>query len=133
MKLEQQVCSLELAKRLKEFGVKQESLWYWQRFNSMGKLKWAISNTTNSHCASAFTVAELGEMLPIFEDYGSPVTSKLFLRSEGFVFHCGYLDNENGASEVHCTIEFFGKADTEADPRAKMLIYLLEKKLTTLQ
>jgi len=29
MKLEDQVCSLELAKRLKDLGMKQESLWYW--------------------------------------------------------------------------------------------------------
>ena len=29
MKLEDQVVSLELAKKLKELGVKQESLFYW--------------------------------------------------------------------------------------------------------
>ena len=29
MKIESQVCSLELAKKLKELGVKQESLYYW--------------------------------------------------------------------------------------------------------
>jgi hypothetical protein len=29
MKLEDQVCSLELAKRLQELGVKRESLFYW--------------------------------------------------------------------------------------------------------
>ena len=31
MKLQNQVCSLELSKKLKELGVKQESLWYWIR------------------------------------------------------------------------------------------------------
>lgn len=129
MKLEQQVCSLELAKRLNKLGVEQESQFYWQRFNSMGKQKWAVSNTTNSHCVSAFTVAELGEMLPVYEDYGSPVTSKLCSERDGFSFHCGYLDNDHGAGEVRRTIEFFGKAATEADARAKMLIYLLENKL----
>ena len=31
MKLEDQVCSLESARRLKELGFKQDSLFYWQR------------------------------------------------------------------------------------------------------
>jgi len=29
MKLENQVCSLEHAKKLKELGVKQENIWWW--------------------------------------------------------------------------------------------------------
>jgi len=29
MKIEEQVCALELAKRIKELGVKQESRFYW--------------------------------------------------------------------------------------------------------
>ena len=29
MQLEQQVCNLELSKRLKELGAKQDSLWWW--------------------------------------------------------------------------------------------------------
>ena len=39
MKLEKQVCSLELAKRLKELDVKQESLWYWH-FNTEASEGW---------------------------------------------------------------------------------------------
>jgi hypothetical protein len=34
MNLEQQVCSLELAKRLKELGVKQDSFFFWKRDGS---------------------------------------------------------------------------------------------------
>ena len=33
MKLEDQVCSLELAKKLKELGVKQDSLFYWNLYS----------------------------------------------------------------------------------------------------
>src|SRR4051812_36893725 len=67
MKLEQQVCSLELAKRLKELGVKQESLYYWNIRHIWIVLK-AIGEPYITRkpedYASAFTVAELGEMLP---------------------------------------------------------------------
>jgi len=79
--LENQVCSLELSKRLKELGIKQESLFYWiedyelysdepqllyapteQFSNGNGELDWPRNNPENCH--SAFTVAELGELLP---------------------------------------------------------------------
>lgn len=44
LKLEQQVCSLESAKRLKELGVRQESLFYWDEYS---KLK--TTNTWNGN------------------------------------------------------------------------------------
>jgi len=83
MQLEQQVVSLELAKRLKELGVKQESIFHWQVQIQDGQEIVFISNTgitmwlkpdeifgqclqhdplTQSY--SAFTVAELLEILP---------------------------------------------------------------------
>jgi len=71
MKLENQVCSLELAKKLKELGVKQESLFYW-RYND-GMDEWFIDEwdefgpgkefISSLKATSAFTVAELLEML----------------------------------------------------------------------
>ena len=39
MTLEQQVCSLELAKRLKELGVKQESYFVWHREGSLASVE----------------------------------------------------------------------------------------------
>ena len=36
MKLEEQVCSLELAKELKELGVKQDSMFYWEHTETLG-------------------------------------------------------------------------------------------------
>jgi hypothetical protein len=72
-----QVSSLELATRLKEFGVKQESLFYWIL---LGNERWEIGLKTKidyslisgqqlalyhaENNISAFTIAELGEMLP---------------------------------------------------------------------
>ena len=79
MILESQVVSLELAKKLKELGVKQESRWDWVRSSTTGRYKLVIiggrgnKGFTDYICAgrdnkfgeiySAFTVAELGEML----------------------------------------------------------------------
>lgn len=80
MELEKQVCSLALAKKLKELGVKQDSLFWWHPIpkilpDSGGTV---VSNGYDISYAetgrffgsgakiSAFTVAELGEMLPQF-------------------------------------------------------------------
>src|ERR1035437_2783851 len=69
MDLEDQVCSLELAKRLKELGVKQESLFSWSEWKPF-HLKWKYEWTLEpggGHVrgkVAAFTTAELGDMLP---------------------------------------------------------------------
>lgn len=118
MTLEKQVCSLELAKRLKELGVKQESLWFW-RFLKGSNPEWDLAYSGNVRAVektySAFTVAELGEMLPEDCKTRRPVDEK----GKWLVDSLG-------------TDRFF-RADTEADARAAMLIYLLEQKLITLQ
>ena len=113
MKLKQQVCSLELAKQLKELGVKQESLFYWQEINSKKPKLVQNRNTGNENSNdeakwySAFTVAELGEMLPV----GAWVIVKTDGAGFRFTIPPNFIDEE-----------------TEADARAKMLIYLLENK-----
>lgn len=148
MKLEQQVCSLELAKKLKELGVKQESLYSFMLplatgFSSkekitdgsyiLGEIKeWGIIHLEDY--ISAFTVAELGEMLPIYaqgkyQKLPSPSgkdvnSSKVPITPEEIEWLWQVtLLNGNPVS---------GYADTEADARAKMLVYLLENKLITL-
>lgn len=75
MKLESQVTSLELSKRLKELGVKQESYFWWnivdeklysgreiEVFATDGYVEGDVLWLSNF--ISAFTVAELGETLP---------------------------------------------------------------------
>ena len=72
MKLGKQVTNLKLSKKLKELGVKQESLFVWRKHPMMAD---DASNAWNlvyldgfTHYqkgdVSAFTVAELGERLP---------------------------------------------------------------------
>lgn len=67
MNIEKQVTNLELSKKLKELGVKQESVWYW----ADGKIIMLetviykhLIRESPERLISAFTVAELGEKLP---------------------------------------------------------------------
>lgn len=129
MKIEDQVCSLELAKKLHKLKVNQEdALYYWGKAGMMG---WQLENRNyanyrwkRAEIHAAFTVAELGEMLPR-NLYGfNPVVSLL---PDG-VYQCGYLDNERKETHV---LNGWKQADTEADARAKMLIYLIKNKLIT--
>jgi hypothetical protein len=120
MKIEKQVCSLEVAKKLHELGLEQKSLFYWlngdivQGYGICAKI---------SKVYSAFTVAELGEMLPasILEFYHFE-TSKYIAQDYFFRYSGGYYNLEG-----YTKIEFIDK--NEANLRAKILIYLLENKL----
>jgi hypothetical protein len=121
LKLEDQVCSLELSKRLKELGVKQESLFWWNCVISSGG--WLLEDHQDhewENC-SAFTVAELGEMLPRhyascrFYDEDSPIAKEIG----------GYKCFNSGSSIT----DAHGR--TEADARASMLIHLIEINLWT--
>jgi hypothetical protein len=123
MKLEQQVCSLDLAKRLKELGVKQSSFLYWFKYTedrdcflNVGLPTGAYNGSVHDHHAenwrdgeiwSAFTVAELGEML-----------SPTMVEGKRFWFS----DTREARSNATFMIN-------EANSRAEMLIYLLENKL----
>lgn len=139
MKLENQVCSLELAKKLKELGVKQESLFYYcsalkvdTRLSSVSNTIWLpegifyiseIESFDYRKDYSAFTVAELGEMLP----YSIAVNNRIQY------FYCGRnVSKEWWAGYNPANVEYFYEK-TEADARAKMLIYLIENKLISVE
>ncbi len=150
MKLENQVTSLELSKRLKDLEVKQESLWwwYWNDYREGGKEGWDDSgliytggkfidgsdeakirlgeedfseddqrlhdhNVARSNYISAFTVAELGEMMP--KGFAS------YFRKRLNNWQCIAPYAEPEVPHTHSV--------TEANARAKMAIYLLENKL----
>ena len=135
MKLEQQVVSLELAKRLKELGVKQESYWYW--YNGKGfELQPTLVHPSNPYkkVASAFSVAELGEMLPMHHNYGAPQSGKCNAGDQYCADYVHWYNLWHKQAEYKRyrlpSNEFV--SNTEADARAKMLIYLIENKLITL-
>lgn len=122
MKLENQVVSLDLAKRLKELGVPQDSIFKWILPGShnppLVKYKYDSDYYTLSE-ADAFTVAELGEMLPR-NVQGEPLQICRSFSDGWFVGYGNHMDLNGWHVE---------SADTEVDARAKMLIYLLENKL----
>lgn len=136
MKLEHQVVSLELAKKLKELGVKQESYFAW--FYDDGMSEWELSRyqddwpkdewpANDIRQYSAFTVAELGELLPVaFADSEMRSIAVNFGRySGGWSVGYKYLVKRRGEKQtLHRK-----QAASEADARAEMLIYLLENKL----
>jgi len=130
MELSKQVTSLELSKKLKELGVKQESIFYCVKSEHRGEDYYFLSYSDDSQFGglyprltgediSAFTVAELGEML------------------KGWIYECRCGGNVWTITAVNPPSEDKdGKptyqthsANTEADARAKMLIYLLENGL----
>lgn len=130
MQLEQQVCSLESAKKLRELGVRQESLFYWHLtvYEDWRVLMGRNEMWEEEYTVSAFTVAELGEFLPLFVEQDKK-KFKLYLAKneygEWFVEYHEWslkqLDNYELLVQRH--------ADTESEARAKMLIYLIENKL----
>jgi hypothetical protein len=120
MELSKQVVSLELAQKLKELLVKQESLFYWQEMlDGSYEAKFMMGNLlpldgTEGNCISAFTVAELGEMLSgIYMPFKDENGRKPWL----------WIEPDTGNKTWE---------ETEADARAKMLIYLVESKVIVL-
>lgn len=125
--LEKQCVSLDLGKRLKELGVKQESLFYWEVVKSTGKaflIQEELTRTGCAHCGgsyminlprstvvlyAAFTVAELGEFV---KKISRSVADKL---PDEFIL-------TDDTSDLVFSADFW----------AKLLIYLVENKLVTL-
>lgn len=136
MELENQVCNLELAKKLKELDVKQDSYWVWINPFKMGwdlkhfydidierqKLipRYSIMpSKVERPCYAAFTVAELGEMLPkVIRD--NEINMRWSPSRKEWIILYGWY---HGALSTNIKSI---SAKTEADVCAKMLIYLIE-------
>ena len=141
MDLTQQVCSLKYARKLQELGVKQDSLWYWISIGILNNkhVGWRLELSHNCNCEepliaqeyySAYTVAELGELLP-FKIYSNPIPNPFELKinkleNKWEVYYLAYESRELNNTDLCPTIN----ANTEANARASMLIYLLENNLT---
>lgn len=114
MELEKQVANLELSRRLKDLGVRQESLfyWLWKKYDEGEEGHFELVNWCDGQRSpvAAFTVAELGEMLP-----------------DRF-----RADKRDGKWWGTCEELLKPEtANTETDVRAKMLVYLMENNFLT--
>lgn len=131
MRLEDQVCSLEHAKKLKELGVPQNSLFYWVPIpnDTWGNydLEFVGNIATGSYgsdnAVSALTDAELGELLPEF--ILDEEKNKLYLTLSKLTgsWECCYWCD---AEEVVLPGGRGVCGRTEVDALTKMLIWLIE-------
>lgn len=127
MKIEDQVCSIEHAKKLKELGVKQESLWHWIERDSQDIYMFPfellpLRDGIEYESYAAFAVAELSEMLPFYLEItegGIPYDCPLLFQKRSYGYTCNFHRVEI-------------KEDTLPDVYARTLIYLIEHNLITL-
>jgi len=130
MNLEQQCVSLEMARKLRELGIKQQSLFYWVKVEienvAMYGIKYIVDMFDEKdkfkEIYSAFTAAELGEMLPysIKDEDGN---SCYFIQDKFNECHrVSFADFSDGECSPYIEV----KGETEANIRAKMLIHLIK-------
>lgn len=130
MKLSDQVCTLEQAARLKELGVLQSSLFWWTFGGEKPAILYEdrVSQSTYLwiYCTqkpiSAFTVAELGQMLPESFDLEDGHNWSWYHRHNWKGHSVGY--SAYGAKPIE---QVWYK--TEVESKGDMLIYLLEKNI----
>jgi len=139
MEQKNQVVSLEYAKKMKELRFEQESYFYWVN-DFMG---WTIRDKQEADCIacedvrasklSAYTVAELGEMLPYYlwvdEPKSNPPQEYYYDLKITKTKTLKYIISYAGANIYHTELPHQENDFSEADARAKMLIYLKENKL----
>jgi hypothetical protein len=118
MKLEEQVCALEYAKKLKEFGVNQDSLFYWSKWIEKYEVVMPMMGR-NEDYISAFIASEIINLLP--ECIPNEGDLMMWNYMEGDVRIYG-VDYCGSGYEAHKDIKF-------VDALAKQLIYLIENKL----
>ena len=124
MKLENQICTLNQAIKLKNLEVPQKSLFFWEVSGKRSEIKQA-AEVDISKSFSAFNVAELGLLLPCLvpleeEDYYLQGTIG---NREGEFYYIWFQSSiDNVEWELFPAIE----KDTEAEARAEALIWLLE-------
>lgn len=120
MKLEDQVTNLEISKRLRELGVKQDSYFVHYKLKENEEWNyptesWQVEDNIRFDTLNCYTASELGELLP--------KGTSSFKGDFEWKWECSY----DCGNDFHYT----SGGETEADSRGRMLIHLLEQKLIT--
>lgn len=129
MNLYEQVCSLELAKKLKELKVKQKSYFWWVndvRNDSNAKGFFIdLKDTKPEHmqCWSAFTVSELSQMLP------KKISSDSATQRDHYLIISKFDDWHVSYSDPNQPPLFYCIDDNLANNLARVLIHILENGL----
>ena len=125
MKLQDQCCTFEQAKKLKELGVKQYSVFLWQKSFKNYEIKTSISGKPKlwTIYPAAFTCAELGEICPYemmtyYSEHLGCWNWQLIILSDDLLFEV----SDSG-----------GEYKTEAEARADCLITSIEKGYITVE
>jgi hypothetical protein len=114
MKLENQVCNLELSKELKKLGIKQESLFYWDM-----KCLCPKNDITGKIIYSAFTASELLELLPGYLGCWLDVMKVKNFNDKSWKYYIRYFDSNI----------IMYPTENVCEALAKMLIYLIKNKI----
>jgi hypothetical protein len=122
------VCDLELSKKLKELGLKKKSVFCFYDLNGTTDLEFyspQIDWAEGVEEYNAYTVAELGEMLPDeIDDY---LLNLEFMQNGDFCYTYTEVDEcLNSLNNFNfCNLT---KDQKEANARAKLLIWIIENK-----
>lgn len=147
--MENQVCSLELSKLLEKLGVKQNSYFYWvytykekynlfhaenddcNQHNGPGDITWLNIKKRSNQAWSAFTVAELGYLLPKQIEIIIDVDKNGYgiFRPSLWCGRCEFTGDNRYEWMISYGDDHFVLDENEANARAKMLIYLIENNL----
>jgi hypothetical protein len=130
MELERQVCSLQLAQKLKALGVKEGSYFRWvfmahlKRYEVDTELGCLMRSPMEWHenWVPAYTSSELGGLLPSHFG-GNRLQIDALPRGDWSVAYIEMATGDDVLAE---------RSTSEANARATMLIYLLENKLIAL-
>lgn len=144
MELENQICSKELSQQLERFGIKKESYFEWLFYPD--KMEWRASPAFENKLGySAYTVAELGEILPNyiqvkgfepFDNYRIVITKFYSVNEDRSLTNNYIINYECDSTNLTGEAAWLRRRlinniydPNLANAMAKMLIYLIENNL----